>query len=578
MSVNSSERMKNHFKSSEPSIGSVVSLQGLENEKFVIGKILKGGMGAVYQLIPVNLAGRTVALKTYQASAVRSQFIKEAELWISLGTNPHIAHALAYMEWQSKPAVIADWYERSLADVDITKWPSSRIVTFVQQLIDGLRYALDYARIIHQDVKPANVLIDDDNAPRLTDFGMARFAAPGLSGLRSVEDLRPTMGAPVSLGPVGGTPLYMAPELFSGAPPSVRTDIFSLGVTLYEALTRQHPFFGPETGYRFRPVVREAPLGKLIDQHGSQMQALARLVRAALRLNPESRPHSYDHLASEAGLQSLAASLRPTDQVADAVAQAAFLRAQGRYDEAQALLQDSIKERPTDPVLLNSYAILLLAAGRKLEAWDMWRMGVESLRLTSGRHGRKLYLDPAANLAGQMICENEFSQADELLRTALDWWKGQSGSVVDLIGYPEFGWWYLYNGQFQESYRHISTMYKFRAPDEASLLWITLAAWLSGNFREYARQLAEFYLSLENLKLPTALSACAVAASCADALAAKLINVGTRGHEAEISEIAKDLGLTFQAFRRPLDHWVCKTIVRSADMRFTGGKHSGIIR
>jgi serine/threonine protein kinase len=570
--------MKNHSKPSEPCVGSVIALEVLDNEKFVIGNILKGGMGIVYQLVPVRMAGSGVAaLKTYQKSANRSQFIRESRLWISLGTHPYIAHAICYTEWLSKPAIIASWYDNALAETDIAKWPSSEIMRFASQLIGGLEYALDRAHIIHQDIKPANVLLDNSNSPHVSDFGMARFAAVEPPGIRSIDDVRLPMCHSVSFGPFGGTPLYMAPELFAGASPSVRTDIYSLGVTLYQAVTGQHPFIGPETGYRFRPVLRDAPLYVLLNERGAEIRPFLDLVTGALSINPQSRPNSYGALLSVAGLGKIVSCSASEDEVNDAVAQAAFLRKEGRYEAAATLLQEMLKERPTNPVLLNSYAVLELSIGRMPEAWNTWEMAVASLRFTNGEHDNGLYIDPVANLAGQMICRNQFREADELLSTAWGWLKESPHIEIAPLDFTEFAWWHLYNGKFEEACRHILAMYRFRAPDEASLLWITLAAWLSGNFSEYATQLAEFYLSLENLKLPTALSACAVAASCADALAAKLINVGTRGHEAEISEIARDLGLKFQTFKRPLDHWVCKTIIRSADMRFTGGKYSGII-
>lgn len=561
----------------DPAEGSIVSLAALENEKFVVGKVLQGGMGTVYQLVPVRLARiPPLALKTYQGSADRHQFIREAELWISLGTHAHVAHAIAYIEWRSRPAVIADWYDKSLAEVDIRKWPSSKIVSFALQLIDGLSYALDSNQIIHQDIKPANVLLDGSDAPRITDFGLARFAAETLSGVRSMEDLRPAMRGSVSLGPIGGTPLYMAPELlFLGASPSVRTDIFSVGVTLYESLTHQHPFLGPETGYHFRPFLRDAPLRRLLDQMGSGIQPLLLLIVAALKLIPESRPGSYSALLSEVGLRNSTASLRTAEKVGDVVAQATFLRAQGRYAECVALLRAWLQERPTNPVLLNSYAILLMAEGRQPEACDTWRLAVESLRFTSGKYEHALYIDPLANLAAQMVSASNFSEANELLSAAWSWSKGHS--PVALISYPEFGWWYLYNGKAEEAYNHILAGYRSRSPDEPSLLWVTLAAWLSGHFSDGASKLAELYVNLPNPSLPAALCACVVASSLPKAPATELVEVAYRRHGAGLSEVAKDLGLNPPTFRPPLELEVCKTVIRSLDMSVTGGTHYGAI-
>lgn len=563
----------------KPLIGSIVSLQVLDNEKFVIGKILEGGMGTVYQLVPVRPVGvPPIALKTFQESADKSQFIREAEVWISLGTHPHIAHAIAYTEWLSRPSVISDWYEKSLAETDITTWPTAKIITFVLQLIDGLAHAVRSSRVIHQDIKPSNVLVDADNAPRLTDFGMARFARERLTGVRSMDDLEPNkMCRSVNLGPIGGTPFYMAPEvLFLGASPSVNSDIFSLGVTLYETLTRQHPFWGEETGGRFRPILRTIPLQNFASQRGSDLQPLVLLIAAALQIDPERRPRSYEGLLSEAGLRAFASFSHTDNMVADVIAQAGFFRAQGRHKQAAMLLRKALGNRPTNPVLLNSYAILLLAEGQKYEARETLRMAVESLRFTSGRHEHALYIDPLANLAGQMISANDFAQANELLNTAWNWSSAQSAGITR-FDYREFGCWYLYNGKIKEAIQHLLITYKAKAPDEPSLWWLTLAAWLSGAFRDYSKDLAKFYLNLPDMSAPTSLCACVVADSAGPAMAKELVSAAHRRNEAELSQTARDLGLNPPTFRPPLSAEVCRTVMRTLDVRVTGGKYYGDI-
>jgi serine/threonine-protein kinase PknK len=261
-------------------------------------------MGTVYQLIPVNPFGiPPLALKTYQESANRSQFMREVELWISLGTHPHIAHAIAYADWHGKPAVVADWYDRSLADVNVSKWQAEQIIELAIKLADGLDHAAKTAGVVHQDVKPSDVMLDATGAPRLTDFGMARFAAQNLEGIRNVQDIELTMRHTGTIGPVGGTPLYMAPELFFGASPSIKTDIYSLGVTLYEALTHEHPFLGEETAFRFRPNLRIKPLRRVANNLGPKSQSLIALIVTALELDPSVRPGSYDAFLSKAGHQ-----------------------------------------------------------------------------------------------------------------------------------------------------------------------------------------------------------------------------------------------------------------------------------
>jgi serine/threonine protein kinase len=532
-------------------------------------------MGTVYQLVPMKPGGVPLALKTFHEPADRSQFIREAEVWSSLGTHRHIAHAFACSELHGKPAILADWYDKSLAETDIKAWPSPNIAEFFLQLIEGLRYAYERAGVVHQDVKPSNVLIDIRNAPRLTDFGMARFSRENLTGVGNIKDVRTTMRDSVSLGPIGGTPIYMAPELFLGESPSVRTDIFSLGVTLYQTLTGKFPFIGPETGYRFRPVLRNTPLQAFINQRGVKVKPLISVILSALELDPKSRPGTYADLLSAASLRDTARPQAGPETVDDIVAQAAFLRGQSRCEQALELLRRSLQDRPTNPVLLNSYAVLLLSQQRQEEANNIFRMAVESLHASSGLYQGKLYLDPLVNLAAQMISSRQFGQANRLLRLAWGW------STIDprdfLHDFPEFGWWFLYCGKFDEGCGHILESYKYRAPDEASLLWLTLAAWLSGTFPRLANTLARHYMALDRMGIQTALCACIVANALPVDPGNNLVQKAYRDNEADLREAAKELGLNPPTFKPPLPMTACKTVIRSLDAMTTGGKYRDAI-
>ena len=143
----------------------------------------------------------------------------------------------------ASPAVAVDRFERSYVE------NVCRIVIEVAQ-------ALDYAHersIVHRDVKPANVLLGRDGRVKLFDLGLARIAdQPALT--RS--------------GELTGSPFYMSPEQLSGSPESLdrRTDVYSLGVTLFELLTLRRPFEGPSSAQVFRQIQsREAPLPRRIN-------------------------------------------------------------------------------------------------------------------------------------------------------------------------------------------------------------------------------------------------------------------------------------------------------------------------
>lgn len=556
-----------------PQIGSVVTLKELSNEKFVIGKILRGGMGEVYQLISVRPTGAVLALKTYQPTATREQFIREADHWISLGNHAHIARAILYLDWESRPSIIANWYKQSIDSEAVRTWPTGKLVNFTAGLLDGLEYAFRVGGIIHQDVKPANILLDDGDEPRLSDFGMARFAhsRPGIAGLEGVD---PSMIHSVSLGPIGGTPFYMAPELFLGMPPSVQTDIFSVGVTLYQLVTGEHPYCGPETGHRARPVFRSGPLRLFEQKRGSEAAALVFLIVSSLQLDPRKRPKSYEVLFQVIGREYAGNQTNASERVHDVITKAAFLRDTRRTQDALELLQTAINDRPTSPELLNSLAIQLLRLGLKERAYAAWDSAVECLRFTNGRHNRALYLDPAINLAWRMVSEQQFAKADSLFTSAAQW-TGDTPSVR--LFYMQFGWWHLYHGRFERAWQHILTCSKSKTPDEMSVWCFTLAAWLSGEFAARADTLAKAYLALRNRGATTALLACTLAKFVPARRKEELHALAYPEFDSELAGRVNEMGLTAAGSLQSLSEANVRLVVRSLDSLVTGGRNSELI-
>lgn len=553
--------------------GSVVTVKELSNEKFVIGGILCGGMGEVYQLVSVRPAGPVLALKTYQATATREQFIREADLWISLGNHAHIARAMLYLEWESRPSIIAHWYKQSLDSQTAKAWPTAKIINFAAGLLDGLEYAFRIGGIIHQDVKPANILLDDGDEPRLTDFGMARFANSGPT-LNGLGDIDPSMVHSVSLGPIGGTPFYMAPELFVGLPPSVQTDIFSVGVTLYQLVTGEHPYCGPETGHQARPVFRSGPLRLFEQARGNEASGLVSLIIAAIQLDPRDRPHSYDALLHRIGRKRAGNQTSASDPVHEVITKAAFLRDTGRTQDALTLLQTAMAERPTNPELLNSLAIHFLRLGMKQRAYAAWDSAVECLHFTKGRHNHALYLDPVINLAWRMVSEHQFAKADNLFTSAIEW-SGDSLSVR--LSYMEFGWWHLYHRRFEEAWQHILTCCKSKTPDEMSVWCFTLAAWLSGEFVTCAETLAQSYLTLRTKGATTALLACLLTKYAPARRREALHALAYPEFEGELAGMATEIGVTSASLLQSLPDANARLVIRSLDSLVTGGRNSELI-
>jgi len=205
----------------------------------IVDEIGKGAMGVVY-LARDPLIGRLVALKTFrigysvrdvELEQFRARFIREAQS-AGILSHPNIVTIHDVVEESEDGiAFIAMEYVRGTNLKSLLQGDQPLSLPFVVDVIAQVADALDYAhshRVIHRDVKPANILITADNRVKITDFGIARLDTSNLT----------------QEGQLLGTPNYMAPEQIQGKEVDYRADLFALGVVLYEMLTRHKPFQG----------------------------------------------------------------------------------------------------------------------------------------------------------------------------------------------------------------------------------------------------------------------------------------------------------------------------------------------
>jgi serine/threonine protein kinase len=206
----------------------------------VLSELGKGAMGVVY-LAKDPVIGRMVAIKTIRMTNVgdddsesrefRERFIREAQT-AGILSHPNIVtiHDIGEDPETQTSFIAMEYIEgKNLKSLLAEKAPFSydQIADMIAQVAE----AIDYAHrkgIIHRDIKPANIIITTDEKVKITDFGIAKVASSNLT----------------TTGQFLGTPNYMSPEQVSGAPVDGRSDIFSLGVVLYELLTKRKPFQG----------------------------------------------------------------------------------------------------------------------------------------------------------------------------------------------------------------------------------------------------------------------------------------------------------------------------------------------
>lgn len=243
-------------------------------------KIGAGGMGEVYEAIDEGL-GRSVALKLIAESLtgaeMRRRFEQERDILAALH-HPALAHLYDAGEFEHngelKPFIVME-YVVGAKPVTTYCHDSTLGVAGVLDMFEDLFDGLDHAHrkgIIHRDIKPGNILVDNDGRAKIIDFGLS--LPRGSRG--GMESLHTERGVPA------GTIAYMSPEQRSGDPLALdqRTDIYSLSLVLFESLTGERP---APAGRGLPGIRRAAP-----DLPGGLCEVLA----AALRENPADRTDS----------------------------------------------------------------------------------------------------------------------------------------------------------------------------------------------------------------------------------------------------------------------------------------------
>ncbi|MBK7659354.1 MAG: protein kinase [Betaproteobacteria bacterium] len=216
----------------------------------VQGVLGKGASGMVYRGFDPGIK-RPVALKVIAKDSldpgdleyVLSRFRHEAEA-VGRLTHPRIAAIYEYIETEDLACIVMELVNgKSLAHhlKEVTQYGFKDTWEIIRQVLDGLAYSHGQG-VVHRDLKPANILINDDGRIKITDFGVARIDSSTLT----------------QVGDIVGTPHYMAPEQFSGLEATNRTDLYQVGVIVYELVTGQRPFSGNNVEI-LRRVVNERP-------------------------------------------------------------------------------------------------------------------------------------------------------------------------------------------------------------------------------------------------------------------------------------------------------------------------------
>jgi len=230
----------------------------------ILAKLGEGGMGEVYRAHDEHL-GRDVALKVLPADVALdperlARFEREARSIAQLN-HPNIVTIHSVEETDGVHFLTMELVEgRTLTELLVGgECCLDRFFELAIPLADAVTSA--HAKgIVHRDLKPANIMVDDAGRLKVLDFGLAKLFEPGTEATLPGE--QPTMAmddSPTIAGSVLGTPDYMSPEQAEGKAVDHRSDLFSLGVILYEMATSKHPFRGGSPAATISSILRDTP-------------------------------------------------------------------------------------------------------------------------------------------------------------------------------------------------------------------------------------------------------------------------------------------------------------------------------
>ena len=217
----------------------------------LLGELGRGGMGVVYKARQIHL-NRVVALKmilsgSHAGSAERERFLAEAEA-VARVQHPNLVQIYDIGAFEGRPFFSLEYVDGpTLSDTIGGKPRSPHDAAHMVETLARAVQAVHQAGIIHRDLKPQNVLITSKGVPKITDFGLAKR----LDGSGNT-----------ATGDILGTPIYMAPEQASGRVKDIgpATDVYALGVILYELLTGRPPFLSAASIDVVRQVISDEPI------------------------------------------------------------------------------------------------------------------------------------------------------------------------------------------------------------------------------------------------------------------------------------------------------------------------------
>jgi serine/threonine-protein kinase len=239
---------------------------------------------------------RTVAVKMLSPTADLERFRREAQAVAALA-HENVMRVFDYGEDESGPFMALEWLPNGTLEERLARGPLPPEET--RRVAEGIAAGLAHLHsrgLVHRDLKPANVLFDEEERPKLGDFGLARRAV----GAGTLTDA----------GTVLGTAAYISPEQAAGEPAGPASDVYSFGVILFRMLTGALPFVADDA-LALLDMHRRSPPPAVETLQPDAPRDLATLTAAALRKDPAERPADGEALLAALGASAATAPMTP---------------------------------------------------------------------------------------------------------------------------------------------------------------------------------------------------------------------------------------------------------------------------
>src|ERR687886_561652 len=339
----------------------------------------EGGFGTVYKVRHqgwnIDLAVKSPKPEIVAAAGGVENFEREAETWVNLGLHPHTVSCYYVRRIESSPLVFAEY----VAGGSLQDWIGERklyaggVATSLKRILDiaiqfawGLHYAHEQG-LVHQDVKPANVMLTPQGAVKVTDFGLANAKAMAARLEETDVNHRTLMVA----GGGAMTPAYCSPEQANGETLTRRTDVWSWALSVLEMFQGGRSWqFGTVAAVALENYLESGAEDPQLPQ---MPESVAQLLRCCFRSNPNERPHNiwevtkqlqeiYEQVTREAYLRQEPKAGKDTADTLNN--RAVSLLDLGRQDEALQLWEQALSFQPHHPESTYNRGLILWRSGR----------------------------------------------------------------------------------------------------------------------------------------------------------------------------------------------------------------------